>query len=264
MTQRGPQFQGPLFHGTASSIPVGDRIVSAKRGGQVSHWDDAGDHLGQPSRDHAFATSSEQTAWHFARHASSQLPSTWGSARARVYEVAPNPRMKPGVHTELKEYIAPSFKTTGVHDIMPGQQGTFPQINWKRHLPKDSYGQEPNHPITNPGHLLSHGEQIAQHNDRVEEAQENAHVKFKARIESIGQTALFDYDHKTTKHSDYKRAQAHDMRHVVNEGLAPAHAVDHELANDESMDAFNRRRGRRTNFARRDRGYTGPESWKEY
>jgi hypothetical protein len=110
MPKPGPQFDA-LFHGTSQVIK--DAVVPAAVHGGLSHWEDAGASQGQPSRDHAFATTNEDTAWHFAQHAAVNEHSTTHRVRARVYEVAPHPKMQPGVHTELNEYIAPSFKTTG-------------------------------------------------------------------------------------------------------------------------------------------------------
>lgn len=89
--------------------------------------------------------------------------------RVRVHTVAPNPRMKPGVYNrahpnfrsdqvDLKEFVAPSFRSTGVIDTMPGRQGTFPNINWNQFASsKVDYAQDANHPddeSISDGHLM--------------------------------------------------------------------------------------------------------------
>jgi hypothetical protein len=152
---RNQQF----FHGTAREISD-----AVRPGAQVgfSVWKDMGASEGQPSSQHAFATTDEDEAWSFAHAAhsvgmSNHLISGWPEPdRARVYSVAPHPDMKLGIHHpehpmhsgtsgELHEYIAPEFKVTDRHDIEPGRQGTFPSINWKDFSHPDISG-DPNHP----------------------------------------------------------------------------------------------------------------------
>lgn len=260
MPTRGPQFQGPLFHGTSRHLQ--DAVVPATVHGSGSHWGNMGAEEGQPSREHAFATTQENTAWYFAQHAAASELSTTNRVRARVYEVASHPKMRPGVHEELHEYVAPRFPLTGVvHDIKPGQQGTFPQVNWNRQASRRAMGVDANHPLTNPLHLLSHEDQVAASNADATGQQDDAHMAFKSRIESLGQTALFNTrDMAPQMPLDYKRAQTHDLRHVVNEGAAPAHAVDPAMVEAESHDSWNRSKGRRTGAAerlRKDREWRG-------
>lgn len=138
-----------FFHGTASHISD-----AVRPGAQVGKtvWGRTGESHGQPSEEHAFATSDEDEAWKFARYAGGADK----SRRARVYTVAPHPDMKVGVHHpehaeyspdlgEIHEYVAPEFKVTGRHDIAPGHQGTFPTINWHQFSHPDIVG-DPNHP----------------------------------------------------------------------------------------------------------------------
>lgn len=155
MSQRALNQQ--LFHGTTAELTPGkDRIQPATKIGVRSIWEDTGEEHGQRSQDHAFATDREHEAWHFARTASS-MSASYGpddgerhtrAPRARVYTVNPNPRMKPGAfHHELGEYTAPSFGINGVHDIMPKQQGTFPQENWNKYR-TSRHGEDANHPVS--------------------------------------------------------------------------------------------------------------------
>jgi hypothetical protein len=156
MAGRNQQF----FHGTAREISD-----AVRPGAQVGHtvWENMVQENGQPSNQHAYATTDEDEAWDFASHAGEIERSRYRlgqqehpPARARVYTVAPHPDMKPGIHHpahplhdestgELHEYIAPEFKVTGHHDIAPGQQGTFPSINWHDFSHPDISG-DPNHP----------------------------------------------------------------------------------------------------------------------
>lgn len=140
-----------FFHGTASHISD-----AVRPGAQVGKtvWGRTGESHGQPSEEHAFATSHEDEAWNFARFAGGADK----SRRARVYTVAPHPDMKVGVHHPehaeyspdlggIHEYVAPEFKVTGRHDIAPGHQGTFPNINWHQFAHADIFG-DPNHPTS--------------------------------------------------------------------------------------------------------------------
>lgn len=110
----------------------------------------------------AFTSSSEPKAWWYATHASNN---TLG--RARVYEVEPHPNTEVGTYNPAHpnfwrsvsrrgsrenwdEYTAPHFTVTGVHDIIPGRQGTFPQINWRQFSTRgNSQMYDPNHPTPN-------------------------------------------------------------------------------------------------------------------
>src|SRR5213080_4011882 len=124
-----------FFHGTTNDI-VGGVVLPGKAVGH-SNYGDTGSFAGQPSREHAFATSNEHVAWEFAHDVHEHQTSEYHSGlrsdtpdRARVYTVAPHPEMKPGhYHDQFQEYIAPQYNVTGRIDIKPGQQGTFPTIN---------------------------------------------------------------------------------------------------------------------------------------
>lgn len=137
-----------FFHGTAYNIPVGQHVLPANKSGR-SIWGSQG-HAGQRSDEHAFATTNEDTAWTFANHAKTLGAGRFDAGyadhpvgRAHVLTVAPNPMMRPGVYNEshpdynpesgnLHEYVAPRFRVTGRKDIMPGRQGTFPNLNWNQ------------------------------------------------------------------------------------------------------------------------------------
>jgi hypothetical protein len=138
-----------FFHGTASHIS--DAVRPGVQVGKTV-WGRTGESHGQPSEEHAFATSDETEAWTFAKYAGGADK----DGRARVYTVAPHPDMKVGVHHpahadysedmgDMREYVAPEFKVTGRHDIAPGHQGTFPTINWHQFAHADIVG-DPNHP----------------------------------------------------------------------------------------------------------------------
>lgn len=166
MSLNPSQFKGPLYHGTTYDLQ-GKDIKPAAR---VSHpnmsvWGDLG-HSGQQSKDHAFATESEDTAWQFASQAGMMkrseavrgyLPPTVQVGRVRVHEVAPHPLMRPGVYhadhpahdggEDLQEWVAPSFRSKGTIDTMPGRQGTFPQLNWNQFKSdRAGYAEDANHP----------------------------------------------------------------------------------------------------------------------
>lgn len=148
MGERSSQF----FHGTSHDI-VGGRILPA-----IQHdftvWGATGNVLGQPSHDHAFATSDEDTAWTFAKGAQAHHQ-IWDendpnrNNRPRVYSVHPHPEMRPGTYEQFHEYIAPHYDVKDRIDIMPGQQGTFPTLNWNQFRDKanwDSDQHDFNHP----------------------------------------------------------------------------------------------------------------------
>lgn len=154
MTGRSESF----FHGTASHIT--DAVRPGLQVGKTV-WGRTGESHGQPSEEHAFATSHEDEAWSFAKFAGGADK----TRRARVYTVAPHPDMRVGVHHpehaeysedlgEIHEYVAPEFKVTGRHDIAPGDQGTFPSINWHQFAHADVNG-DPNHPTP---HQVEHGQ----------------------------------------------------------------------------------------------------------
>jgi hypothetical protein len=139
-----------FFHGTVHDIGVGRRVLPARESGKSNYKGSMG-YGGQRSERHAHATEVEAEAWDFATrkvdHSSQQA--MWQdsprpkSQRARVYEVAPHPMMRKGIYhpdhprnrkdvTGVHEWLAPNYKVTAVHDIMPGRQGTIPNINWNQ------------------------------------------------------------------------------------------------------------------------------------
>lgn len=135
----------PLYHGT--SFDIKDQVRTGKAVGH-SHFGDVGSDLGQPSKNHAFATTDESIGWHFASNSASEA-----QQRARVYEVHPHPNMLAGAHDFLKEYIAPSLGIKRQIDTMPpvyGQthrQGTIPNINWRQFsVSSGGPGDHINHP----------------------------------------------------------------------------------------------------------------------
>ena len=144
------QFPETLFHGTSHAIQ-GDRILPGREIGH-SHWGDAGEHLGERS-DHSAWAADEHLAWGHAIYSGMQTDPSRADQRARVHELHPNDSMQEGQTHSLEdtghvEYRAPHFEKTGVvHDIMPGRQGTFPNINW-RQFTGDNYraSMGPDHP----------------------------------------------------------------------------------------------------------------------
>lgn len=124
-----------LFHGTATDVP-GDKILPAKVHGGTSHWGDIGSTRGEPANAHAWAHPDEKQTWDFAMdrviHTSNE---TEWNPRARVYAVHPNAQQSPGKDPSIPgEVKAPHFDIAQRIDIMPGRQGTFPEINWNDHI----------------------------------------------------------------------------------------------------------------------------------
>lgn len=150
------------FHGSASDIT--DRVLPAEQVGQQM-WKGYRTSGGRPAKTVAFATTSENTAWRFAGQAAEHMQSMERDRRfaatgrvadyhshvvlprSRVYEVASHPEQEPGVNNaehpnwkrnsrggreNHREVIAPHFDVVGRHDIKPGHQGTFPQLNWNQ------------------------------------------------------------------------------------------------------------------------------------
>lgn len=169
--ERKQQF----FHGTTHDINVGDYIVPASQSGH-SQWNDAG-YSGQRSQSHAFATGKEDEAWHFANTAGTIKRSEYAHGyadeapgRVRVHMVDAAPKMRYGVFNPKNfnhdprngswdEYTAPRFKSKGTIDIMPGRQGTFPQLNWNQFTSdKMPYHQDANHPTDQ---AIEHGHGVS-------------------------------------------------------------------------------------------------------
>lgn len=165
------------FHGSASNIA--DRVLPAE---QVGHqmWRGYRTTGGRAAKTVAFATTSEDTAWRFAGQAAEHMQSMERDRRfketgrvadyhsrvvmprARVYEVSPHPEQEPGVNNaehpnwkrnsrggreNHREVIAPHFDVVGRHDIKPGHQGTFSQLNWNQFHVRGGGGMvDANHP----------------------------------------------------------------------------------------------------------------------
>jgi len=159
--------QFPLYHGTSHPIE-GNHIIPGADIGHSGWGDTGGDLHDEASEDHAWATPSEKVAWGYALFSSTQHDD-WRSAgkdpamRPRVHEVAPNAHMSEGKTWTIadhghQEFKAPSFEKTGtVHDIMPGRQGTFPNINWAQfHRDPGSatrvFGMDEEHLMEDPNH----------------------------------------------------------------------------------------------------------------
>lgn len=240
----GPQLR-PLFHGTSADIQ--HDVLPARVHGGTSHWGAMGSDKGQASRDHAFATTDEMTAWSFS---GSGRP-----GRARVYEVGPHPAMRPGVHTELHEMIAPSFPVKRPIDIMPGQQGTLTGTghgyDWNQHVDRTVTGkpwEDKNHP-QQPTTFSEHGAEfsledpVEDRNAIRESDQDAAHAKWvNSTHQGAAQATLFDMDHVDSNHPRAERARHHDLQHLVRGGKAPVMELDHHLAGVEHQEMADTRR----------------------
>lgn len=165
-----------LFHGTADEIH-GDKILPAKVHGGNSNWGTTGSAYDEPSNEHAWAHPSEHKTWEFAQDRVNYQYGMWGETgethgrRARVYAVKPNDHTTPGNGGVPGEFKAPHFDIAHPIDIMPGRQGTFPEINWNKHaleggsrIPGDG---DPNHPTdaeVQYGHRAGiHGDDAVDH-----------------------------------------------------------------------------------------------------
>lgn len=119
-----------FFHGTKSEIPVGGLIVpGSELGNDHSTWGSTGESSGQPSRDHAFASTSWSTAKSFGERSRD-----WHDTgmNGHVYPVEPVGETRPGVHTQLNEHLATAWRVTGPPEhtkpVRKGEyrQGTLP------------------------------------------------------------------------------------------------------------------------------------------
>jgi hypothetical protein len=156
-----------FYHGTTSAIK-GDMVLPANSVDKYPSEHAMGDPGDMSEGDHAFAIRNDENyAWHAARtfHANGRRP--------RVYEVEPAADMKPGpwnkAHPDFDEHheydpgtmpedekehahqdewgSKTGFKVKQRIDIMPGRQGTFPEVNWNRFRgAKAPWGMEANHP----------------------------------------------------------------------------------------------------------------------
>lgn len=260
MSQRALSPQ--LFHGTAALIQPGQRVLPAAKRNGHSNWGDTGSGKGQRSRDHAFATTTEDTAWYFANTAAHNGDGNYGE-RPRVYTVAPNPRMKPGVHGDLDEFIAPSFKVQDRIDVMPGHQGTI-NTAYATHSPDveqaGPFNWAPFHAKRNavaanhPAPEVEKWSTPASRNRGVAGQQLQALYSHRLSLQPEGQGELFSpakYGDSDPSSPNHVRAGHHLLRSLVNSGQVPGTEVDHRLAEEESLDAHNRRKGRRSSFAAR-------------
>lgn len=146
-----------LYHGTARPIE-GDKILPASVHGKGSYWGNTGHTRGEPSENHAWAIGDEHQAWGFALDRADfdllEHPEDADghpvSPRARVYAVHPNEHMSAGGDTSVPgEIKAPHFDIAHPLDIQPGHQGTFPGVNWNRHVDPKTYlpgDEDANHP----------------------------------------------------------------------------------------------------------------------
>lgn len=138
-----------LYHGTAKDI-VGDKILPAVEHGQGSYWEDTGSGRGEPAEEYAWAHPSEDSVWEFAAdRASNGVYPAFSGARASVYAVRPNEHQSPGRDPSIPgEVKAPYFDIEERIDIMPGRQGTFPEVNWNKYVDeyKRPYREDANHP----------------------------------------------------------------------------------------------------------------------
>lgn len=166
----GQQF----FHGTAHD--VGKRVVPADQSGREVH---PGKRTlgGRRAGTVAFATTSEKQAWDFAdmaashavTNASGNIDQSRTRPRARVYEVHPHEESKAGLYNSAhprfrknspridhEEYVAPHWDVKAQHDIQPGQQGTFPQLNWNQFAIHQTWDtNHPSHDEIDHGHMGS-------------------------------------------------------------------------------------------------------------
>lgn len=151
--QLGQQFES-LFHGSAHQLQ-GDTLKPGVRMGASAGFD-YHKHRGQSYEDVVSASSDESKAW--------EMGAKSGSGRLKVWEVEPHPETRMGVENadhplfdernaktfhgvvDNKEWVAPTFKVKQQLDIKPGNQGTFPQVDWNRHrsAPYDAF--DSNHP----------------------------------------------------------------------------------------------------------------------
>lgn len=169
----GDQF----FHGTTSPIKDG-MVRPANHVDKYVSEHSMGDPGDMSEGDHAFvAKNDENYAWHAANtfHVNGMRP--------RVYETGPAADMKPGpwnrAHPDFEEHheydkgTMPESEKARNHqdewgsktgfpvkqriDIMPGRQGTFPEVNWNRFKEdglRSNLATEMNHPTD---HQIKYG-----------------------------------------------------------------------------------------------------------
>ena len=195
-----------FFHGTVHDIGIGGRILPARESGKSNYKGTMG-YAGQRSDRHAYATEDESEAWEFANRkvdrsteqALRQEQRPPASQRARVYEVAAHPMMRKGVYhpehplhrtdvNSVQEWIAPHYKVTAVHDIMPGRQGTFPTINWNQFSSAVSFS-DANHPTDEE---VEHGHSFYQ-SPSFWAKHEQQYAPKPKRVEVTGQLSMFPH-----------------------------------------------------------------------
>jgi hypothetical protein len=196
-----------FYHGTTHDIGVGHYVVPARESGKKNYKGTMG-YGGQQSGRHAHATTREDEAWDFATrkvsHSTDQArrqdSPTPQDQRARVYEVAPHPMMRKGIYhpdhprnrkdvTPVHEWLAPKYKVTAVHDIMPGRQGTIPTVNWNQFSSVKSMMSDANHPTDEE---VEHGHSFYQSTAFWEKHEQQNAPKPK-RTEVTGQLSLFPH-----------------------------------------------------------------------
>jgi len=167
--ETSPQF-AHLFHGSSHEL-VGDTLEPDKRSG-ASAGSDYHKHRGQSIKDVVSASSDESKAWEMAGKS--------GGGRTRVWEVEPHSETRMGVehvdHPQFaarsqqfngvidnKEFVAPSYRVKQQLDIKPGQQGTFPQVDWNKH--GAVFLGDANHP-PHPSQNAQHTRALIEHRSR--------------------------------------------------------------------------------------------------
>lgn len=209
----GDQF----FHGTTANIK--DAVRPAWDVGKEPSDHSLGDHGDMSEGDHAFAVRNDENHAWMAAHQFHR-----NGRRPRVYEVEPAKDMTPGpwhmdhpehadalgyerddpeVLKEIREtdHIDEYGSKTGWPvkrriDIMPGQQGTFPQVNWNRfkNTGHAAFGPDVNHPNDNEiaiGHTeYSHRKRTGQTGPDLHEIGSQRAAEIQAQMER-GQGRLF-------------------------------------------------------------------------
>lgn len=193
--------QFTAFHGSSRDFKSVRPATEHRKG---SIWGDTGEVYGQRAEQHAYATTDEHVAWRFAGNAAGH------GGRARVYTVtADADKVSPGRFNDehpankdldpdgwgrpehLAEYLAPRWKVTGRIDIMPGHQGTFPEIDWNQYGKQRPFWADANHP--NP--------------EDDEEIQHNATARKIADAHGYTASAQYERDEWEKKQGLYKEPQ---------------------------------------------------------